>query len=150
MSDRPRVVVVLNSERSGPGRLLDWLVEEEIDADLVAGADLPEQSAAGSAAVDGLVLLGGAMMPNDDERAPFLRHERALVGEALADAQQLLRHTVALHDHDDGRMAGGTRRRLREKERCGQITGHWEPPQSRSTVTHECSRDERRMASRTA
>ena len=90
MSDRPRVVVVLNSERSGPGRLLDWLAEEEVDADLVAGADLPEQSAAGSAAVDGLVLLGGAMMPNDDERAPFLRHERALVGEALVELVPVL------------------------------------------------------------
>ena len=45
MSDRPRVVVVLNSERSGPGRLLDWLAEEGIDAVVVDGPDLPEQLA---------------------------------------------------------------------------------------------------------
>ncbi len=51
---------------------------------MVDGPDLPEQLAGGSAAVDGLVLLGGPLMPDDDERAPFLRRERALVGEALA------------------------------------------------------------------
>ena len=30
------------------------------------------------------MLLGGGFMPDDDERAPFLPRERALVGEAVA------------------------------------------------------------------
>lgn len=72
-----------NSERSGPGRLPDWLAEEGIDAVLVAGPDLPEHLAGGSAAVDGLVLLGGGFMPDDDECAPFLPRERSLVREAM-------------------------------------------------------------------
>jgi GMP synthase-like glutamine amidotransferase len=105
MTGRPRVVVVQNTERSGPGRLLDWLAEEGIDAVLLPGADLPDHpsaaarpSAAGPPVarsrtrmdlppgdVDGLVLLGGNLMPDDDERAPFLARERALVREALED-----------------------------------------------------------------
>ena len=83
MTGRPRVLVVQHSERSGPGRLLDWLAEDGIEAVLVAAADLPEHLAEGSPAVDGLVLLGGGLLPVDDERAPFLPRERALVCEAV-------------------------------------------------------------------
>lgn len=87
MTDRPRLMLVQNAERSGPGRLPDWLAEEEIDVEVVAGPDVPEHLArswpGGSAAVDGLVMLGGGFMPDDDEHAPFLPRERALVGEAM-------------------------------------------------------------------
>ncbi len=84
MTDPPRIVLVQNSERSGPGRLSDWLAEEGAEVIVVAGSDLPERLPSGSEAVDGLVLLGGGLMPDDDERAPFLPRERALVGEAIA------------------------------------------------------------------
>ena len=114
MSERPRVVLVQNSEGSGPGRLPEWLAEEGIDAVVVAGPDLPERSGHPSAealpsavrppvarsstrmelpsgvAVDGLVLLGGGFMPDDDERHPFLPHERSLVGEAIEAGVPLL------------------------------------------------------------
>lgn len=83
MTPRPSVMVVQNTEGSGPGRLPDWLAEEGIDAVVVAAPDLPEHVPGGSAAVDGLVLLGGGLLPDDDERFPFLPRERALVGEAL-------------------------------------------------------------------
>jgi len=67
--------------------LPDWLAEEEIDVEVVAGPDVPEHLArswpGGFAAVDGLVMLGGGFMPDDDEHAPFLPRERALVGEAM-------------------------------------------------------------------
>jgi GMP synthase-like glutamine amidotransferase len=83
MTDRPRVVVVQNSDRGGPGRLWEWLAEENIDAMVIPGAQLPDRlSTGGAEAVDGLVLLGGPLLP-DDERAPFLVHERSLVREAL-------------------------------------------------------------------
>ena len=108
MTALPRVLIAQNSERSGPGRLPDWLAEDGIDSVVVSGADLPVhlthpsaearpsavrppmarsdtrmELPGGSAAVDGLVLLGGGFMPDDDERAPFLPHERALVREAM-------------------------------------------------------------------
>ena len=46
MTDRPRVVVVQNDARSGPGRLLGWLAEEGIDAVLIPGAQLPDHPSA--------------------------------------------------------------------------------------------------------
>jgi GMP synthase-like glutamine amidotransferase len=82
-------VLVQNSERSGPGRLPDWLAEEGIDAVVVAGPDLPDHRA-GDAPLDGLVLLGGGFMPDDDERAPFLPRERALVADAVDAGVPLL------------------------------------------------------------
>jgi GMP synthase (glutamine-hydrolysing) len=90
MSERPRVVLVQNSEGSGPGRLPEWLAEEGLDAVVVAGAELPSTVAEGAAAVDGWVLLGGGFMPDDDERHPFLPHERSLVGEAIEAGVPLL------------------------------------------------------------
>ena len=84
MTDRLRVVMVQNSERSGPGRLLGWLAEEGIDAVLIPGAQLLDHLPTGeTGAVDGLVLLGGGLMPDDDERAAFLARERALAREAI-------------------------------------------------------------------
>lgn len=81
MNDRRRVLIVQNSPGSGPGRLPGWLAEEGLDAEVVPGEALPESLDD----VDALVLLGGGLMPTDDERAPFLARERALVGEAIAD-----------------------------------------------------------------
>ncbi|MFI2296583.1 type 1 glutamine amidotransferase [Isoptericola sp. NPDC019571] len=91
MTDRrPTVVLVQNSPHSGPGRLPGWLEADGAAAAVVQGADLVEQvpslAAGGAAAPDGvagLVLLGGGLLPDEDERAPWLPHERALVAEAL-------------------------------------------------------------------
>jgi GMP synthase-like glutamine amidotransferase len=83
VSGRARVVIVQNSPGSGPGRLPGWLVDEQIDAVIVAGDDLPGRLADVGDQADGLVLLGGGFMPDDDERAPFLPRERAIVGEAV-------------------------------------------------------------------
>jgi GMP synthase (glutamine-hydrolysing) len=89
---RPTVVLVQNSPHSGPGRLPDWLEADGATAVVVQGADLDARvpTLAGGAGqdapdgpVDGLVLLGGGLLPDEDERAPWLAHERALVAEAL-------------------------------------------------------------------
>ncbi len=82
MTGQPRVVIVQQTTSSGPGRLPEWLAADGIDAVVVDGPSLPERLSCGPA-VDGLVLLGGGLMPDDDERAPFLPRERSLVGEAL-------------------------------------------------------------------
>jgi GMP synthase-like glutamine amidotransferase len=115
MIGRPRVVLVQNSPGSGPGRLPEWLAEEGIEAVVVSAPDLPnvphpsveahpsaerppverantrmELLAEAAGAADGLILLGGDLMPDDDERAPFLPRERALVGEALTTGVPVL------------------------------------------------------------
>ncbi|WP_348788795.1 membrane dipeptidase [Leifsonia sp. NPDC080035] len=77
---RPRVLVVVNAEESSPRRLGAWLQEQGIHVDPVLGtAGLP----ASLDGYDGLVMLGGGLMPDDDERAPWLAQERALADEAI-------------------------------------------------------------------
>ena len=91
---RPTVVLVQNSPHSGPGRLPGWLAEAGIDARVVQGAELTarvpgldgvvDADASGDAPpVAGLVLLGGGLLPDEDERAPWLPHERRLTDAAL-------------------------------------------------------------------
>ena len=84
---RPSVVLVQNSDTSTPGRLPDWLAEEGIDAVVVQGADLPDHldgtEPPFDRPVDGLILLGGGFMPDDDARAPWLVRERQLTVEAV-------------------------------------------------------------------
>src|SRR5262245_4131860 len=86
---RPRVVIVQHSARSGAGRLYEWLADDGIDPVVVAGPDLPERLADWPAA-DGVVLLGGPFLPDDDARAPFLPRERLLVGEAITTGVPVL------------------------------------------------------------
>lgn len=76
-----RVLVVLNSVASGPRRLADWLEERGIDIDAVVGSEQPLP--ADLQGYSGLVLLGGGLMPDDDEAAPWLPAERALAVEAI-------------------------------------------------------------------
>lgn len=96
-SAAPTVVLVQNSPRSGPGRLPGWLTEAGIDARVVQGVELaarvpglaavltdePGTGAGRSTPVAGLVLLGGGLLPDEDDRAPWLPHERRLTTAAL-------------------------------------------------------------------
>lgn len=77
-----RVLVIVNSASSGPRRLGAWLEERGIAIDAVVGAEQALPSTLDGYA--GLVLLGGGLMPDDDERAPWLAAERALATEAIA------------------------------------------------------------------
>lgn len=78
--NQPRTLVVVNADSSGPRRLLRWLDDEGIRAEVRHGAhDLPEDLDA----YDGLVMLGGGMMPDDDEKGPWLPHERRLAAQAI-------------------------------------------------------------------
>ncbi|PRB12183.1 type 1 glutamine amidotransferase [Microbacterium sp. MYb62] len=77
----PRVLVVVNSASSGPRRLEAWLVERDIAVDAVVGAEQEIPTTLEGYA--GLVLLGGGLMPDEDDRAPWLVAERALAAEAI-------------------------------------------------------------------
>ncbi|MFD1825896.1 type 1 glutamine amidotransferase [Mumia zhuanghuii] len=83
---RPEVLVVQNSPTSGGGRLPDWLEAEGVSPNRIAGEDL----APTLTGVDGIVLLGGGFMPDDDERSPWLAQERRLVVQALQAEVPLL------------------------------------------------------------
>lgn len=76
----PTVLAVVNSASSGPRRLSGWLSKagiKVVEAPGVAG--LPSTLEG----VDGLVLLGGGLMPDDFERAPWLHAERELAAQAI-------------------------------------------------------------------
>lgn len=81
MNAQPRVLCVVNSAGSGPRRMTPWLEAAGIEVVVVLGEEgLP----ADLAGFDGLVLLGGGLMPNDFERAPWLHDERRLTLQAIA------------------------------------------------------------------
>ncbi|MET7316268.1 type 1 glutamine amidotransferase [Streptomyces thermoviolaceus] len=78
----PAVLVVQNSAHSGPGRWERWLAEGGVRVDVVRG-DLGQPLPGRLTEHGGLIVLGGALLPDDDERAPWLAPTRALMRQAL-------------------------------------------------------------------
>lgn len=76
-----KVLMVINSTESGPRRAGEWLREAGIETvDVVAEkASLPENLDG----FDGLVMLGGGLLPYEDENAPWLATERELARQAI-------------------------------------------------------------------
>ncbi|SCD76937.1 GMP synthase-Glutamine amidotransferase [Streptomyces sp. TverLS-915] len=77
----PRLLVVRNHEGDGAGNWEQWLAEGGVRLDAVRaweGEPLPERLTH-----DGLLVLGGAYLPADDARAPWLPGTRALARQAL-------------------------------------------------------------------
>jgi GMP synthase-like glutamine amidotransferase len=77
------VLAVQNSDNGGPGLLAEWLSAAGVDLNVVrvfAGEELP-------AAVNahGLLVLGGAPSPRDDDVAPWFPQVRALLAAAVKD-----------------------------------------------------------------
>ena len=97
-----RVLVVVNSKDSGPRRLATWLTEAGVDVVPMLGADGLPESLEG---FDGLVLLGGGLMPDDDEQAPWLYAERRLTEQAIA--QDLPTLGICLGAQVIAHVAGG-------------------------------------------
>ncbi|MCF4120009.1 type 1 glutamine amidotransferase [Antribacter sp. KLBMP9083] len=97
-----RVLVVQNSPTSGAGRLDDWLADAGIEPVLTPGDDLPPDLAGFA----GLILLGGGFVPDDDERHPWLAHERSLVSAALSAEMPIL--GICLGAQLLAYVAGGT------------------------------------------
>lgn len=82
----PRILVVRNAERSGLGRFRAWWDEEGLEIVELPGAETP----AAPDGFDAVALLGGGLMPDDDERAPWLPAERELARRAVAGRVPLL------------------------------------------------------------
>lgn len=94
------VLVIENDRESGPGRLLGWLAARDISPVIVRawdGEPVP-------ASVDdhaALIMLGGGMLPDEDQRSRWLPAERALLRDAhgkvpvlgICLGAQLLAHT---------------------------------------------------------
>ena len=80
-SAKPTVLVVQHEPDTGPGWFGEWLIHAGVALDTVhpyAGSPLP-----GLAAYDGLLVLGGAMGPLDDDTCPWLPATRTLMASAV-------------------------------------------------------------------
>lgn len=81
MGSTQTALVVQNAESGGPARWGRWLAEAGVEVQVVrgyAGEALPDRLEHRA-----LVVLGGAYLPDDDERAPWLARTRALMTQAL-------------------------------------------------------------------
>ncbi|MGV9392031.1 type 1 glutamine amidotransferase [Streptomyces olivaceus] len=99
-----RVLVVQNHAGGGPGRFGAWLASEGVSLDVLhayAGAPLPRRSA-----YDGVLVLGGGFLPDDDARAPWLAPTRALVADAVERGTPVF--GICLGGQLLARVAGGT------------------------------------------
>ncbi|WP_265444611.1 type 1 glutamine amidotransferase [Flexivirga meconopsidis] len=81
--------MIRNDADSGPGRLLEWARAAGVPVREIR-ADEGEQVPTDARAVDGLVLLGGGLLPDQDDDAPWLADERALTASALEHGLPLL------------------------------------------------------------
>ncbi len=76
--------MVQNSAGSGLGRFHEWWREAGLDPHIVrAYAEEPLGPAESLEDFAGLVLLGGGLLPDEDDRAPWLSRERELAGQAV-------------------------------------------------------------------
>lgn len=81
-STGPRLVVVQHEAGTGLGWWSGWLADAGLDLDVrhpYAGDDLPP-----AASCDGLLVLGGAMGPEDDGTCPWLPATRSLLADAVS------------------------------------------------------------------
>jgi GMP synthase-like glutamine amidotransferase len=88
MSDPARVLVVQHERGTGPGCVGQWLTDAGLALEVAhpyAGDELEPMTT-----YDGVVVLGGAMAPADDERCPWLPTVRARMAEAVAASVPLL------------------------------------------------------------
>lgn len=99
-----RVLVVQNHAGGGPGRFGAWLASEGVSLDVLhayAGAPFPRRTA-----YDGVLVLGGGFLPDDDARAPWLAPTRALVAGAVERGTPVF--GICLGGQLLARVAGGT------------------------------------------
>jgi GMP synthase-like glutamine amidotransferase len=87
---RPIVLAIQNDPTDPPLLVGEWLAEDGVRVLVVeayAGADVPTEVPDG---VHGVLAMGGAMGANDDEAAPWLPAERALLADAVAEGVPVL------------------------------------------------------------
>jgi GMP synthase (glutamine-hydrolysing) len=109
---QPRVLIVQNSEQGGPRRFQQWLEDAGVDIDTVCGWEgLPETLTN----YEGYIMLGGGLLPNAYDEAPWLRQEGELARQAVQ--QQVPTLGICLGGQILAHIGGGeVRARYGERE----------------------------------
>ncbi|MGC0271462.1 type 1 glutamine amidotransferase [Pseudactinotalea sp. Z1739] len=81
------VLAIRNHPESGPGRYPAWLRAAGLEVEVRPGEDGLPGDLKG---INGLIMLGGGLMPDDDAAAPWLAGERTLVARALDEHVPIL------------------------------------------------------------
>ncbi|WP_405708220.1 MULTISPECIES: type 1 glutamine amidotransferase [unclassified Streptomyces] len=121
-------LVVQNHSGGGPGRWTAWLAERGVTAHVLRayeGAPLPDRLEHPA-----LIVLGGAYLPDDDARAPWLPATRALVRQAVIEETPMF--GICLGGQMLAHVAGG------------EVRGKHGPPEFGSTrlsLRPEAARD---------
>jgi GMP synthase (glutamine-hydrolysing) len=129
----PRVLVVQNTPAGGLGRFEPWWREAGLDLDIVRafdGVPIPDLDDH-----DGLALLGGGLMPDDDERGPWLARERAVAGQALERSVPVL--GICLGGQLLAHVAGGTVRADHGRPEAGSTSLTTREPAERDPLFAE-------------
>jgi GMP synthase-like glutamine amidotransferase len=103
-SRHPRVLVVQNTPAGSLGRFEPWWQEAGLTVDVVhayKGDPIPDLDDH-----DGLALLGGGLMPDDDTRGPWLAREREVAAQAIDRSVPVL--GICLGGQLLAHVAGGT------------------------------------------
>lgn len=118
MSEPARVLVVQNARSGGLGRFEPWWQEAGLAITTVhayAGEPIPDLDGH-----DGLALLGGGLMPDDDHRAGWLPREREITAAAVDSGRPLL--GICLGGQLLAHVAGGTVRAEHGLPEAGSTT----------------------------
>jgi GMP synthase-like glutamine amidotransferase len=105
-STRGTVLVIENSRNSGPRRLLPWLSETGLSAQIEQATDL---TSCDVGRYNAMIILGGAPLPDQDADYPWLPREREVISDALEKHIPIL--GICLGAQLLAFVAGGTVRR---------------------------------------
>ncbi|MEV3858966.1 type 1 glutamine amidotransferase [Streptomyces sp. NPDC050095] len=127
-----QVLVVQNTPHGGPGRVGAWLRAAGLDLRVLRPYD--GESLPASLSGRPLVVLGGAYLPDDDARAPWLPATRGLVSEALAESVPLL--GICLGGQLLAQVAGGSVRGAHGRPEFGSTTIRLRPEAAGDPLLH--------------
>lgn len=89
-TSRPRVLAIQNDPTDPPLLVGAWLEAAGIDITVVRADEADEVPPTVPAGIHGILALGGSMGANDDDDAPWLPAERALLRDAVANRVPVL------------------------------------------------------------
>jgi GMP synthase-like glutamine amidotransferase len=81
-------LAILHASYEGPGLIKEWISTQNHRLEAVFAWDLPTLSSPPE--FDALIIMGGPMSVNDEEKHPWLVHEKEFILDAIDDGKKVL------------------------------------------------------------